>query len=78
MSIRELSVEEVQAVSGAGLLSCFGVVSMNLHWTAESLISALGLQPIFSLIDKPLIHPILWTPLAQLTGVPVDSHPAGI
>ncbi len=51
----------------------------TLHWTAEWVLDALGLQPIFGLIDKPIIHPILWSPLNLVTGgCGVDSHPPGL
>ena len=47
-----------------------------LHWTAEMFVSAAGMQPILSIVDKPIIHPLLWTPLDGLTGgCDADSHP---
>lgn len=48
-----------------------------LHWTAEMLLDFLRLQPIFKYLDKPIIHPLLWHPLDQLTGggCGADTHP---
>jgi hypothetical protein len=79
MTIIDLSTHQLDAISG-GLnpLSFFGDYAKGLHAIAEITISTLGLQPIFSIIDKPIIHPLLWSPLSLITGVDVDSHPAGL
>ena len=53
-----------------------GEVLQGVHAVAEGILATTGLQPVFSLIDEPIIHPLLWSPLAALTGVPVDEHPA--
>ncbi|RQH06977.1 hypothetical protein [Paraburkholderia dinghuensis] len=60
------------------LKNAIGYAAEGLHWGAENLISASGLGPIFQTFDKPVIHNLLWSPIARLTGVPVDSHPPGI
>ncbi|MCL2161846.1 MAG: hypothetical protein FWH56_08215 [Betaproteobacteria bacterium] len=52
-----------------------GTVLKGVHTVAEGLLSTLALQPIFSVIDEPIIHPLLWSPLGFLTGVPVAEHP---
>jgi len=79
MAIIDLSTRQLDIVSG-GLnpLSLLGDYAKGLHAIAEITISTLGLQPVFSIIDKPVIHPLLWTPLSLITGVDVDSHPAGL
>jgi hypothetical protein len=83
-SYQEINVEPNAAPSsdstGApkNILGGFGEVAKGLHATAETLISASGLAPIFQTFDKPVIHPLLWSPIAKLTGVDVDSHPPGI
>lgn len=60
------------------VLNAAGHVAEGVHWGAEELISASGLGPIFEIFDKPIIHNLLWSPIARLTGAPVDSHPPGI
>lgn len=79
MAIIDLQTEQFDAVSG-GLnpLAILGSMAKGLHALAEITISTLGLQPIFSIIDKPVIHPLLWEPLSMLTGVEVDEHPLGL
>ncbi|WP_373357991.1 hypothetical protein ACEN3H_14840 [Acinetobacter lactucae] len=52
-----------------------GIELQGVHAVAEGLLASIGLQPIFSLIDEPLIHPLLWEPLGNLTNVPVEQHP---
>lgn len=64
---------------GGGICPSCCEATKTLHWTAEWVLDALYLQPIFGLIDKPIIHPLLWTPLDHLLGgCGVDSHPAGL
>lgn len=74
------TIANVTGVSApvSSLLSAGGYAAMGIHYAAEETIAATGLQPIFSTFDKPIIHPLLWTPIAQVTGVAVDSHPAGL
>ncbi len=47
--------------------SCCSAVKY-LHYTAEMLVDAVGLQPVLSIIDKPIIHPLVWGPLDSLLG----------
>jgi len=79
MAIIDLSTPQLDSVSGGiNPLAILGSMAKGLHALAEITISTLGLQPIFSIIDEPVIHPILWEPLSMLTGVDVDEHPPGI
>lgn len=82
MAIIDLQTQQIEMVSGGvnplNPLSILGTMAQGLHALAEITISLLGLQPIFSIIDKPVIHPLLWEPLSMLTGVDVDAHPAGL
>ena len=60
------------------LLKAVGHVAKGVHWSAEELISAAGLNPLFALVDKPIVHALLWKPIARITGVSVDEHPPGV
>lgn len=65
--------------TSVGLCPSCCEAAKTLHWTAEWVLKALWLQPVFSLIDKPIIHPLLWKPIDFLTGgCGVDSHPEGL
>jgi|GEM_PF-2503539 hypothetical protein len=79
MAIIDLATHQLESVSGGvNPLEILGSMAKGLHALAEITISTLGLQPIFSIIDKPVIHPLLWEPLSLLTGVDVDEHPPGL
>lgn len=58
-----------------GPLASLGGALTYTHWTAEMLVDTVGLQPVLGIVDKPIIHPLLWTPLSKMTGCPVNSHP---
>jgi len=65
------------AVVAQGPIGDLCSTAKYLHYTAEMLISTVQLQPIFGLIDEPIIHPILWGLIDDLTGgCGVDTHPA--
>ncbi|HTH60940.1 MAG TPA: hypothetical protein VL689_12390 [Paraburkholderia sp.] len=61
-----------------GVLSAIGSLAQGAHWAAENLIKASGLGPIFQTFDKPIVHSLWWSPIARMTGTPVDSHPPGV
>jgi hypothetical protein len=61
-----------------GVLSAIGSLAQGAHWAAENLIKASGLGPVFQTFDKPIVHSLWWSPIARMTGTPVDSHPPGV